>query len=230
MKRVIGISALALMSCFPLAHTCFAQNTTDDFVLPPVEQPAPEHVKPEVSAPPTGLLKPGAQDNETLSYATGIDELHDNWHMLYGPLHGKDKTIRYSIQRPNGFLIFSCSSDGREEMALGIAGLTRKSGESVTVPVTVSDVQHDMTFLATQPASSKAQETVFYASGSDVEGVLNTLSRIHSEKAMQNSMTIQFPERGLYLPSPVPYQEAATASRICAQWHNKSILPVESGG
>lgn len=229
MRQVIGASAFALMACLSFSHPCSAQESSDDFTLPPVEQPAPEHARPEIHAPPAGLLKPGTQENETLSYATGIDEIHDNWHMLYGPIHGKEKTVRYSIQRPNGFLIFSCSSDGREEMALGIAGLTRKNGETLSAPVTVADVQHNMTFLATNPVSRKAQETVFYASGGDVEGILNTLSRIHSEKAVENSMIIQFPERGLYLPSPVPYQEAVTTSRICAQWHNKSILPVESG-
>lgn len=229
MKQVIKASVITLtaLTCLSSSLAC-AQSTPDDLYIPPAEAPATK--PPEaLSAPPTGLVKPGAQDSEDFSYATGIDELRDNWHMVYGPLHSKNKTVRYSIKRPNGFLIFSCSSDGREEMALGVAGLVKKNGQSITVPVTVADVQHEMTFLATTPASSKAQETVFYASGGDVEGVLNTLSRIHSEKAMPNSMSIEFPERGLYLPSPVPYQEAVTTSRICAQWHNKSILPVESG-
>ena len=144
--------------------------------------------------------------------------------MVYGPLRSQNKSIRYAIHRPNGFIDFSCSSDGRQEVVIGIAGFRRSKGEVVNASVTVSDIQHNLPLTVTGDISKNSEESILYASGNDVGGILNTMSRIHSEQAIEDAIIISTGNRAITAPSPVPYQEAATVMQVCAGWHNHALV------
>lgn len=169
----------------------------------------------------------GLPDADTAVYAQGLKENPDGWHFLYGPVHRPgNKSAVYMAKGRNGSVIIACGSTGTVEMIFGLAGAYTETGLDDTAEFSVGEKTHNLRVRAAKNPS-EAVETVYYATGLDVLGILRAMASLNVPKQLPHVINISIKDRQLALPSPWPVGNAQEMLGLCAAWHNQHMATVK---
>lgn len=163
----------------------------------------------------------GLPDAATALYAQGLNETPDGWHFSYGPVHSEgNKSAVYFAKARNGSIIISCGSTGSAEMIFGLAGAYTETGLDDIADFSVGDKSHDLRVRAAKNPPN-AVETVYYATGLDVLGIIKTMAALNSTQQVPHVINISIKDRHMALPSPWPAGNAREMFALCAGWYDK---------
>ncbi len=207
----------ALMLCSGAVHAEGVPAASDVHVPAPGGTSGAEKAVPGVS----NLNTSGLPSADTAEYAQGLHENPDGWHFAYGPVHAPgNKSAILAAKARNGSIILSCGSTGKIEMIFGMAGAYTETGLDDIADFAVGEKSHNLRVRAAKNPQ-KAVETVYYATGMDVLGIIRTMAAMNSPRQMPHAINISIKDRHMALPSPWPIENAQEMMGLCASWHNK---------
>ncbi len=185
----------------------------------------------EPPPPPAASLSQGSpapQKTESagFTYAIGLGENKNGWHLVYGPMHAAGvKTAIFASKADNGALLLSCRSDGMVEMMLNVAGLYSPVGADIKATISAGTITHPLTLHAVRN-EPKARETQYYQSGDNVLGMIRAIASIEAPHQAPGAIIVESGRYSLKLPSPFPAKNATMMYRLCAAWSDQHIANV----
>lgn len=159
----------------------------------------------------------------------------DQWFFVMGPVDSKEQTLR--LQRPYnaGNIIFGCNYQGKEELALTVAGLMKPEGWKGLAHISINGDEHDAKIESKGQVPHQIKTVVNFVDQNEIAGILLGMSRAsQARKALAAQlpaindhdyiyMHIDIEDYHNKIPIP-PVGFSENTLNMCTKWYNAKFL------